>query len=248
MKAIKILYLLLFTVYSVIFIGGCKKDKAETVIKDIDGNIYNPVQIGTQVWMEENLKTTKFVNGDVIPTTVPAFLSMADEESPVFQWAYGGIESNVAAYGRLYTGFVVTDSRKLCPKGWHVPADAEWSVLTDYLTSNGFGYQGEGDDIGKSMAASSGWTSDPTAGNIGNDQAGNDSSGFRALPGGIRNISAPPMGTSPFSLFNKSTRWWTSPESNADSAWVRGLSYNSGIVERKKYNMKNGFSVRCLRD
>ena len=88
-----------------------------STVTDIDNNVYNTVIIGTQIWLKENLKVTKYRNSDTITTT----------------WAYNGNESNVSTYGRLYDWYAATDSRGLCPTGWHLPTDAEWTTLTDYL-------------------------------------------------------------------------------------------------------------------
>ena len=155
-KYIKFLTITLFCV-------GLTKCQPDSV-KDIDGNVYRTITIGTQVWMAENLKTTKYRNGDLIGTTTPATLVIEGESTPKYQWAYDGNESNVATYGRLYTWYVATDSRNVCPIGWHVPTDAEWTTLTDYLIKNGYGYGDgyKGMDIAKSMAATSGWVADET--------------------------------------------------------------------------------------
>lgn len=109
-------------------------------ITDIDGNIYKTVKIGDQWWMAENLKTTRYCNGDLIGTTTTATLDIFVLDAPKYQWAYAGNESNVAAYGRLYTWHAVTDSRNICPKslqnegkGWHIPSDAEWTTLATFL-------------------------------------------------------------------------------------------------------------------
>jgi uncharacterized protein (TIGR02145 family) len=135
----------------IILVHSCETDDANA-IKDVDGNVYTSVTIGTQVWMVENLKTTKYRNGDLIGTTNPATLDITGETSPKYQWPHDGNESNVATYyGRLYTWWAVTDSRNVCPTGWHVPSYAEWTTLTDYLTNNGYGYEGTGGDIAKSM-------------------------------------------------------------------------------------------------
>jgi len=138
--------------------------------------------------MRENLKTTRYSNGDLIGTTTPPTMVIEEEASPVYQWAYAGLESNAASYGRLYTWYVATDSRKVCPAGWHVPDDGEWTVLTEYLTNNSFGFGGgyHGMDIAKSMAATSGWVAEETPGWVGNDQESNNSSGFTGLPAGAR--------------------------------------------------------------
>ena len=174
----KILAIILF------YIGltGCKTNS----VNDIDGNQYNVVKIGTQVWMKENLKTTRYRNGDSIGTTIPATLPIEGEHK--YQWAYDGNESNVAAHGRLYTWYVATDSRNVCPAGWHVPSDADWTALTDYLIKKGYGYGGgyKGMDISKSLAATSGWVADETPGSTGNNQESNNSTGFTALPSGAR--------------------------------------------------------------
>jgi uncharacterized protein (TIGR02145 family) len=209
----------------------------------IDGYEYKTVTIGTQTWMAENLKTTKFRNGDLIGTTTPATLNISSESAPKYQWAYDGNESNVTTYGRLYTWYAITDIRNVCPTGWHIPTDSEWTILTDYLTNNGYGYQGSGSDIGKSMAAKSGWRTDATAGNVGNDQASNNSSGFSALPGGSRW----PSGT--FVYSGDDGYWWC--YSVSPMSGVRYMNFYSSVVSRSYSSGVIGgvgSSVRCLKD
>jgi uncharacterized protein (TIGR02145 family) len=126
------------------------------LVTDIDGNNYSTVIIGSQVWMVENLKSIKYCNGDTISSTIPAAFNISNESTPKYQWAYDGIDSNANTYGRLYTWYTVTDIRNICPTGWHVPSIDEWTVLSDYLTNNGYGYEGSGYDIAKSLASSSG--------------------------------------------------------------------------------------------
>jgi len=219
------------------------------IVKDIEGNSYKTIKIGNQIWMAENLKTTLYGNGDSIGTTTPATLDLRyiEETSPKYQWAYAGNENNVATYGRLYTWFAVTDSRNVCPAGWHVPSDAEWTVLTDYLANNGYGYEGSGNDIAKSLAATSGWTAHDSAGNVGNDQASNNSSGFTALPGGIRFLDGP------FDYIGTLGRWWSATYYFFDFTWIRSLYYNYSTVNGEYVNgdnihSMNGISVRCVRD
>jgi uncharacterized protein (TIGR02145 family) len=214
--------------------------KAQTVT-DYDGNVYKTVTIGKQVWMVENLKTTKYRNGDLIRTTTPATLDISSETTPKYQWTYGGNESNVATYGRLYTWYAVTDSRNVCPAGWHVTSDAEWMTLTDYLTNNGYGYGGSGSDIAKSLAATSGWTIDETAGTVGNDQASNNSSGFTALPSGSRSYDGT-FGDVGFGI------WWSSTEYSTTSACNRYIYYNNSSVHGNDNSKRTGFSVRCVKD
>jgi uncharacterized protein (TIGR02145 family) len=213
-----------------------------TTISDKDGNFYHTVSIGTQVWMMENLKTTKYLNGNLIGTTSLPTDDISGESTPEYQWAYDGDEGNVATYGRLYTFFTVTDSRNICPAGWHVPSDAEWTVLSNYLINNLFGFGGSGVQIGKSMAAKSGWTADLTAGNVGNDQASNNTSGFTALPGGYRSAGGP------FLLVGQQGHWRSSTASGATTAWYRSLDYNDAILGPHDYGASNGYSVRCLKN
>ena len=111
--------------------------------------VYTTVTIGTQVWMAENLKTTKYSNGDSIGTTSPATLDISIESAPKYQWAYDGNESNVTTHGRLYTWYTVTDSRNVCPIGWHLPTDAEWSTLTTYLGGEGVAANKKLSDTGR---------------------------------------------------------------------------------------------------
>jgi uncharacterized protein (TIGR02145 family) len=209
-----------------------------TILSDFDGNIYNAVTIGNQVWMKENLKTTKYRNGDLIGTTTS---DMRSESMPKYQWAYDGIESNVATYGRLYTWYAVTDTRNVCPIGWHVPTDAEWTILTDYLTANGYGFEGSGSDIAKSMAATSGWALSTVVGTSGYGQASNNSSGFTALPTGMRDLSAE------FSSFDKITTWWSSSEYDSTFAYGRYMTYGFSDVFREHPYKAYGNPVRCLR-
>jgi uncharacterized protein (TIGR02145 family) len=215
---------------------------AISVVKDIDGNVYKTVTIGNQVWMVENLRTTKFRNGDFIGTTTPATLDILGESSPKYQWAYDGKESNVATYGRLYTWYAVTDSRNVCPADWHVPSDAEWETLTYYLTYNGYGYGGSGADIAKSMAATLGWTLYPTVGKVGNDQASNNSSGFTALPSGFRD------GSGAFDGIGFSGVWWSSTEYSTSIADRRSMNYSLSYVSVIDSHKQYGLSVRCLKD
>jgi uncharacterized protein (TIGR02145 family) len=197
-------------------------------VTDIDGNVYNTVTIGTQVWMKENLKVTKYRNGDAIGTTIPATLDISGEASPKYQWAYDGNESNVATYGRLYTWYAATDSRGLCPTGWHLPTDAEWTTLTDYL--GGASVAG-----GKMKEAGTAHWNSPNTG-------ADNSSGFTALPGGYRNF----WGT--FSSIGGVGNWWSATLFDATNAWGLWLDYTYADAFRFGYYDYYGFSVRCVRD
>jgi uncharacterized protein (TIGR02145 family) len=198
-------------------------------VSDIDGNVYKTAAIGTQVWMAENLKTTKYRNGDNIGTTTPATLSIYGETTPKYQWAYDGNESNVATNGRLYTWYAITDSRNVCPTGWHVPTNAEWSTLTTYLG-------GESIAGGKlKETGTSHWTTPNTG--------ATNESGFTALPSGYRGSFGTYMDVRYYGY------WWSSSEHFSTSAYGRFLYYISRDVSGYNYFEKHfGFSVRCLRD
>jgi uncharacterized protein (TIGR02145 family) len=208
---------------------------------DGDNNNYPVVEIGTQKWMAENLKTTKYRNGELIGTTIPATLDILGESTPKYQWAYDGNESNVATYGRLYTWYVLDDARNVCPTGWHSPLDSEWTTLTDFLSNNGYGYEGSGTDIAKSIASASGWTTFDTPGALGNDQKSNNAIGFTALPGGYRYSAG-----SSFRNIGGMSYWWTSTGFSAENAYNRYLGYHLSDAYGTNITKKNGYSVRCL--
>ncbi|MBI5186828.1 MAG: fibrobacter succinogenes major paralogous domain-containing protein [Nitrospinae bacterium] len=195
-------------------------------VTDIDGNVYNSVVIGAQTWMKENLKVTRYRNGDAIGTTTPADLQVSAWTSLKYQWAYNGNESNAAVYGRLYTGYAAADSRGVCPAGWHLPTDAEWTTLTDYL--------GGSSVAGGKMK---------------------ESSGFTALPGGWRNGRGSYRHgrlVDTFDAIGRYGEWWSATEYHTTNAWTRMLYYDSyydyNDVHRESHGKSIGFSVRCVGD
>jgi uncharacterized protein (TIGR02145 family) len=192
--------------------------------------------------MAKNVKATKYNNGDQIPTTVPVELSITGEAQPKYQWAYLGNEGLATIYGRLYTWYTVTDERSVCPTGWHVPANGEWTTLTEYLTANGYGYLGDGDDIAKSMAATSGWLIHGLIGVPGNDQAGNNSSGLSVMPAGVRESNGD------FLYAGADGFFWSSTAFDANLSWHRLVDFDVNIVPPATLNKKVGLAVRCVRD
>jgi uncharacterized protein (TIGR02145 family) len=214
---------------------------------DADNNNYPVVKIGIQVWMAENLKTTKYSNGDLIGTTTPATLNTHGEASPKYQWAYGGDENNVATYGRLYTWYAVVDTRMLCPAGWHAPIDAEWTTLKDYLIANGYNYDGTttGDKIAKALASTTLWQSDWHAGDVGNNDypAKRNASGFTAPPGGWRDDYGAFGGITQYCYF-----WSASQGYMVNQSWFINMWYYENFTGRNIYFKGGGYSVRCLKD
>ena len=212
---------------AVLILGsGLSVIHAQTV-SDIDGNVYKTLTIGTQTWMAENLKTTKYRNGDKIGTTSPATKDIRNEISPQYQWAYDGKENNADTYGRLYTWYTVTDSRGVCPIGWHVPTDAEWSTLTTFLGGEIVAY-GKLKETGETH-----WIKYDT---------GSNETFFTALPGGLRN------GSGTFVDIGSRGNWWSSAEYGTSDAWYRLMDYNFSSVYRYLLLKRNGISVRCIKN
>jgi uncharacterized protein (TIGR02145 family) len=192
---------------------------------DGDGNVYNTVTIGTQVWMIENLKTTKYNDGTAI-TNVTGDASWSVLATGAY-CDYDNNSANSVSYGRLYNWYAV-NSNKLCPAGWHVPSDTEWTTLTTYL---------EGVTVAGGKLKETGtshWT-DPNTG-------ATNSSGFTALPGGCRSNS------SLFQYRGLYGFWWSSTANDGTYSWTRSVFNTGATVSRGVDNKPYGFSVRCLKD
>ena len=198
-----------------------------TTVKDNDGNVYSIVTIGTQVWMKENLKTTKYNDGTSIPLVTDA-TAWTNLSTPGFCWYNNDSANYKATYGALYNWYTV-NTGKLCPTGWHVPTDAEWTTLTDYL--GGTSVAG-----GKLKEEGTAHWNSPNTG-------ATNESGFTALPGGIRiNYN----GT--FTYIGEHSNWWPATDYDATNAWYRTLNYNNSEVGRYDNSKRYGFSVRCVRN
>lgn len=217
--------------------------------KDADGNNYTIVKIGDQTWMAENLKTTKYRNGEEIGTTNPSNKDINSEVKPKYQWSYNGDENNVKKYGRLYTWYSLNDIRNITPVGWHVPTDNEWSILENYLIENKYNYDGSttGSKVGKALASTTDWiTLDTETGDIGNDLKRNNSSGFSAMPGGSRENNGV------FNYIGKNGHWWSSTQYSTvydpDEAWIRRLNFSKEKLYWEGESESDGFSVRCVLD
>jgi uncharacterized protein (TIGR02145 family) len=195
-------------------------------LTDKDGNTYKTVTIGTQTWMAENLKTTQYNDGTPIPlvTDANAWYNLS---TPGYCWYNNEEATYKATYGALYNWYTV-NTGKLCPTGWHVPTDAEWTVLTDFLG-------GEAVAGGKLKEAGFTHWYDP------NTSATNET-GFTALPGGYRG------GGGYFYGIGYYGGWWSSTEGDADGAWGRYVYYSNSDVYRNYNDKLVGFSVRCVRD
>jgi len=203
-------------------------NSCSSCITDEDGNVYTSVIIGTQEWMLENLRTTKYSDGTAIPNVTDGD-EWSDLETGA--WSYNDNDSQYeAAYGKLYNWYAV-ETGKLCPTGWHVPTDEEWTMLTDYLNTAYLNTSGHSGTEGTDLKATSGWSS---SGN------GTDDYGWNGLPGGSRDHSGN------FSVVGYYSYFWSSSHSYGDYAWYRGLAYDNVNVSSGGSYKGNGFSVRCL--
>jgi uncharacterized protein (TIGR02145 family) len=201
------------------------------IIYDIDGNSYKTIYIGTQQWMAENLKTTRYNNG----TTIPKITDNNQwSQLTTGAWTYyNNDEFNNAKYGKLYNWYAVSPTtngnKNVCPTGWHVPSDAEWTELIDFLGGKNVA-GGKMKEVGTTS-----WSSP-------NSDATNTSL-FTGLPGGYRYVDGK------YSNIGYHGFWWSSTGYNTgSSARLRFLVYNSGDAVMSGYYSVNGLSVRCIKD
>lgn len=215
------------------FFTACKKTNTPTTnsntantVTDIDGNIYNTVTIGTQVWMKENLKTIHYRNGDAIATG----LSNTDwtiTTSGAYA-IYDNDAINNTTYGKLYNWYAVVDSRNIAPTGWHIPSETEWVVLFNFLGGKTI--------AGAALKDTAVWESPNTG--------ATNSSGFTALPGGIRLYN-----DGSFTEVGITGDFWSSTVSDDNEVWGQNLSYASIYFGQVGASKKNyGYSVRCIKD
>jgi len=223
------------------------KNQAQTV-SDFDGNVYNTVTIGTQVWMRENLKATHYSSGVPMIDGTSAG-NIGGNYTAKYYFDHDNIPANTVIYGKLYTWAAVMNGANSsnsqpsgvqgpCPTGWHVPSDAEWNIMAKYLdiyvdtTSELY----SGLNIGNKLKESG--TSHWSSGNC-----GDNSSNFTALPGGCRFSDAS------FSNIHDGGYWWTSTTYDTWNAWSRHLYYIDATVYRlRSYDKAEGFGLRCVRD
>ena len=189
-------------------------------------NAYKTITIGTQTWMAENLRATIYQNGALIGTTTPATLDITGESTPKYQWAYGGNENNVVTYGRLYSWYAATDSRNICPNGYHLPSNGEWIILATYL--------------GGSIVTGGKLKETGTTHWYFPNEGATNESGFTALPGGDR------LSDGTFSGINNDGHWWSSTEDGPNYAMSRYMVGGSSIISSISPEAQDGYSVRCL--
>ncbi|MEI6138141.1 MAG: fibrobacter succinogenes major paralogous domain-containing protein [Mariniphaga sp.] len=199
---------------------------SQGTVTDIDGNVYHYITIGTQTWMVENLKTTHYRNGDPIPNVTENTV-WAGLGTGAYCWYNNDAATYKAGYGAIYNWYAVVDDRNIAPFGWHVPTNAEWITLTDYLG-------GVSEAGGKLKEAGTAHWLSPNTG-------ATNASGFTGLPGGYRNINGS------FDWIGKYGFWWSYSEYLSKDAWSRSVYCSDSNVYRG-FDNYYGLSVRCLRD
>ena len=200
-------------------------NKTYGTMTDIDGNTYKTITIGTQTWMAENLKVTKYNDSTAIPNVTDATAWSSLTTGAVCTYNNTTNADTINTYGRLYNWYAV-NTAKLCPTGWHVPSDSEWTILNNYLLTNVGGKLKE--------TGTTHWATPNTG--------ATNETGFTALPGGFRDYN----GT--FNIIGYFGFWWSSTEGSTGYASYRNLfSSGSGLDYGGNY-LVSGFSVRCLRD
>lgn len=201
-------------------------NKCPEQIKDIDGNIYKTIIIGSQCWMQSNLKVTKYRDKTVIPKVTDA--GAWSKLNTGARCSYENVLSNSYIHGNLYNWFAISDNRKICPVGWRVPNDSDWKTLTNYL--------GGTDAGGKIKASGQKYWNNPNKGATNN-------SGFTALPSGRRNYDGSYSNIKYHSFF-----WTSSVGVIKTTAWNRNFYHDLSDVGRVDSDMNYGFSVRCIKE
>ena len=235
-----------------------------STIKDHEGNVYNTVKIGEQCWTKENMRcTTSPSTGTTILEATPSSYSFTGKKA----YYVNGSSSNTSTYGLLYNWNAAVDTfntaygetstntsydnavsvtfsgnrRGICPQGWHVPSDAEWTQLTDYVSSQSEYVCGSDNTyIAKALASTTGWNTSSTTCTVGNTPANNNATGFSAVPAGYYYGN--------YDDFSYYADFWSATQNNSANAYYRHLTYNNANVYRGYIVKDYGFSVRCLRD
>jgi uncharacterized protein (TIGR02145 family) len=206
-------------------LDSCRKENTTETVTDLDGNIYMTITIDTQVWMAENLKTTRFRNGDNIQNATDS--SEWVNTSAGAYCDYDNTPLNSYFNGRLYNWYAVYDSRNLAPVGWHIPSNDEWATLAEYLGGNAIAG-------GKMKETGTVHWDDP---NIG----ATNESGFTAIPGGSRDNGH-------FDYMGTVGAWWSATQFDTQTAYFLFLINDAYSFVQSKADKNYGCSVRCIKD
>ena len=215
-------------------------------VTDIDGNVYKTVKLGNQVWMAENLRTTRYADGTPIPLGTEASLDDA------YRYYPNNNRANVSKYGYLYNWPAVMNGshsssanpsgvQGICPDGWHVPSYAEWTELENYVSSQSqYVCGGDEDNIAKALASEEGWNSCADNCAIGNNPDANNATGFSARPAGLYYGN--------YTNFGSNANFWSATQNGSYAACSRNVGYYYASVLRSNYDKYYGYSVRCVRN
>ena len=218
-----------------------------STVYDYDNNPYNTEQIGQQCWMKENLRTTHYADGTSI------LHGSTISTTTAYYYYPNNSNANVSTYGLLYNWKAVmrnTSSSSsnpsgvqgICPNGWHVPSDAEWTQLTNFVSGqNAYLCSNNTEYIAKALASTTGWNISSNTCAVGNIQSSNNATGFGAMPAGYYLSNGYPN-------FGNDAYFWSATEASSGNAWIRYLDYNDATVYRRSRYKYYGYSVRCLRD
>ena len=228
-------------------IDGLNAGKDTGTVTDQDGNSYDYITYGTQIWTVENAEMVTYRDGTPIPQVTD---NTEWQNLTTGAWSY---YNNDPTKPRLYNWYAVmgihdtdpnTPNKEFAPEGWHVPTDFEWTTLQNYLITNGYNYDGTttGNKIGKAMASTTGWNTSTNTGAIGNYQSLNNNSEFNAIPEGNRGNNG--------SFYNEGDNaiFWSSTENDSNDAWNRYLNYSGSKLYRLNNDKHYGLWVRFVRD
>ena len=216
-----------------------------STVTDYDGNTYNTVQIGDQCWMKENLRTTHYADGTDIPAggsntsaTDPYYYINPNADATTYGYYYNW---PAAMHGAASSNSNPSNVQGVCPVGWHLPSDAEWTTMTDYVKSqNEFTCGGNSSNIAKALASTDEWNNSGSDCAVGNNPAANNARGFSVVPAGE-------YYSNDYDASGSYANFWSAAEASSDRAWERYLYYSSARVYRGGANKGNVFSVRCIR-
>ena len=215
-------------------------------VTDIDGNVYKTVKLGNQVWMAQNLRTTRYADGRKIP------LGTTESFDVAYRYYPNNNRANVSKYGYLYNWPAVMNGsasseanpsgvQGICPDGWHVPSDAEWTELENYVSSQSqYVCSGDEDKIAKALASEVGWYNDTENCTVGCNPDANNATGFSARPAGGYYGTYHDFGD--FAIF------WSATQGGSNLAYYRFLDCYNAFVRKFNDSKNYGYSVRCVRN
>lgn len=236
--SVKCLFLFVFTIV-MLMLPSCKPEQPEIigVVKDNDGNVYRVLSVGKQIWMAENMRAISVVGvGDILQDS----LSFS-YETPMCYY-YNNDQEKAEKFGCLYNWQA---AKRICPDGWHLPSDAEWTELERYVEHHTDDtYNGDAITIAKALASQNYWCYSPDHGTPGYHSTSNNLSKLDFRPAGVISFDA---GNS-FSAIGETAVLWSSDDVNSDCALSRALTYSQETFSNAPKDKTAGYSVRCIKD